>query len=285
MTLPGEKQENSPAFSYHLLRNALNGFSKNLSQLDPDEFQHVYRKALKSFDLESRVLASSEAEGLVITQEQINYSVAEVAARYESEEEFHSDLQANNLDESGLRHALYRELMFDGVMQRVAAKSAAISELDMRLFYEMHHERFKVPEQRVARHILITVNPDYPENRRNAANTRMEQLVKKLAGRVNRFPDFAQRFSECPTAMQGGKLGDVKRGQLYPELDTALFSMAEGQISPIIESELGFHILLCEKIKPAKRIPFSKAASRICELLQERRRRICQKEWLVKVIS
>ena len=104
--MSGEHRENSPAFNYHLLRNALNGFNKNLSQLDSVEYEHVYRKARKSFDLESRILASPEAEGLVITQQQLDYSVAEVAARYESLEEFHSDLQANSLDETGLRCVL-----------------------------------------------------------------------------------------------------------------------------------------------------------------------------------
>ena len=77
--------------------------------------------------------------------------------------------------------------------------------------------------------------------------------------------------------MDGGKLGEVKRGTLYAELDAQLFAMQEGEISPIIESEIGLHILLCEKIKPAKRTPFSKAAPKIREVLEERRRRNCQK--------
>lgn len=280
MSLSREQYEISPVFSYHLLRNALHGFKKNLRQLDPNEYKQVYRKARKSFELESLVLASSEAKGIITSKQLLDLSVAEVASRYESSEDFNRDLQANGLDETGLRQALYRELIFDSVMQRVAAKSAAITELDMRLYYEMHHKRFQVPEQRVARHILVTVNPDYAENTRNAAHARMEQIVDKLAGRTNRFHDFAKRYSECPTAMVGGKLGDVKPGQLYAVLDSVLFNMDEHQISPIIESELGFHILLCEKIKPGKRLPFSKVAARILTLLQERRRRNCQKVWL-----
>jgi peptidyl-prolyl cis-trans isomerase C len=80
--------------------------------------------------------------------------------------------------------------------------------------------------------------------------------------------------------MDGGTLGEVKAGQLYPELDSVLFSMEEGEISQIIESEMGFHILLCEKIKPGKRVPFTKAEPKIREILEERQRRSCQKEWL-----
>jgi peptidyl-prolyl cis-trans isomerase C len=278
-----DKQNISPEFSYHLLRNALDGYGKNLSELDPGEYRKVYNKASKSYEIESAVLASDEAQGLIVSQEQLDRSVTEVASRYDNRAEFAQDMAANGLDEEGLRLALYRELMFDNVMQRVAAKSANVSDLDMRLFYELHHERFESPEQRVARHILITVNPDYPENTAMAARARMDVVIEKLAGRVNRFPDFSKRYSECPTAMEGGKLGEIKRGQLYPELDEVLFSLGENEISKVVESEMGLHVLLCEKIKPGKRVPFSKARPRILELLQERQRRNCQKAWLASL--
>jgi peptidyl-prolyl cis-trans isomerase C len=283
MTLAKQQSETSPEFSYHLLRNALSGFKKNLSQLEPPEYQQVYRKALKSYELESLVIASPESEGLLISEQQLDQSVAEVAARYPNQADFAQDLERNGLDEEGLRKALYRELMFDGVMQRVAARSADVNELDVHLFYEMHHDRFQTPETRVASHILITLNPDYPENTPAAARERMQQVREKLAGRKNRFDEFARRYSECPTAMEGGKLGEVTRGQLYESLDAVLFELTEGEISPIVESEMGYHLLYCEKIKAAKRVPLSKAAPRIREILQERQRRNCQKAWLTSL--
>ncbi|MCG8122676.1 MAG: peptidylprolyl isomerase, partial [Candidatus Thiodiazotropha taylori] len=121
---------------------------------------------------------------------------------------------------------------------------------------------------------------DFPVNTRSAAYSRMEKVIEKLAGRVNRFDQFAKRYSECPTAMEGGKLGEISRGQLYEALDAELFNMQLDEISPIVESDMGLHILYCEKIKPAKRVPLSKAAPRIREILTERQRRNCQKSWL-----
>lgn len=111
----------------------------------------------------------------------------------------------------------------------------------------------------------------------------MEAIVEKLAGRVNRFGEFAKRYSECPTAIEGGRLGEVRRGQLHAGLDAMLFSMQENQLSAILESEMGLHILLCEKIRAAKRVPFSVAVPRIREFLQERQRRNCLKAWLASL--
>ncbi|AKH21722.1 nitrogen fixation protein NifM [Sedimenticola thiotaurini] len=271
---------NGPAFNYHLLRSALSLFSKNLAELDRAEYRQVRDQALKSFELETRVLATDEARDLVIPEKLLDASLQRLSSRYADRDEFLQDLKINSLDEAGLRVALHRELLFDAVLQRVAADCPPVSDVDIGLFYEMHRDRFETPELRVARHILITVNPDFPDNTRTAAKARMEQVVEKLAGRVNRFADFAKRFSECPTAMEGGALGDVKPGQLYAELDALLFSMQAGEISPIVESEMGFHILLCERIKPGKRMSLTKATPRIRSLLQERQQRNRQKAWL-----
>ena len=80
--------------------------------------------------------------------------------------------------------------------------------------------------------------------------------------------------------MEAGKLGAIKRGQLFPELDSVLFSMQEGTVSDVLESEIGFHLLLCEKIVPARILPFSKAEARIIKVIDERNGRNCQKAFL-----
>lgn len=283
MNLVENQTNGGPEFSYHLLRSALDQFSRNPGELAPEQYQQVRRRADKSYQLESLVLSSSEAEGLVIPDDQIDGALEAVAGRYADEHEFLADLENNGLDTSGLRRALHRELLFDAVMQRVAAKAASINDIDVRLFYEMHQDRFASPELRVARHILITINPDYVENTAVAAMARMQQVTQKLGQRANRFSDMARRHSECPTAMDGGRLGDIRRGTLYPALDAELFRMKEGEVSPIVESEVGLHLLLCEKIKPAKRIPFSRAEAQVRTLLEERRRRNCQKAWLAEL--
>lgn len=276
-------KERPPAYAYHLLKVALASFQKNTSQLDAGQLQQVYRKADTAYELESLVLATPEAMEVMVTQAQLNSALSEVAGRYQTPQEFQRDLQQNGLDESDLRHALQRELIFDSVMQRVGAKSVGVNDLDVRLFYEMHRERFEKPEQRSARHILITINPDYPENTRSAAFARAEQLAKKLTGRTNRFASLARKHSECPSALEDGKLGTVAPGQLYPELDAKLFSMEQGEISEVVETEVGFHILWCKKIIPAKSIPLSKSRLRIEKILEQRQRRNCQKNWLAQL--
>ncbi len=148
------------------------------------------------------------------------------------------------------------------------------------LFYYMHKDKFSQPETRTARHILITINDEFAENARDAVLEKMAAIRKRVTAKPKRFAEQAMKHSECPTAMNGGLLGKLPKGQLYPELDAVLFNMNDGGISDVVESELGLHILYCEQIHPAGPVSFKEAEPRIREKLTKRRMRMCQKSWL-----
>ncbi len=265
-------------FNYHLLRHALNDYGKNLAQLDATEYAEAQRKVAQSFALEARVLAAPEAVGVMIAETQLAEAVAQVAARYATHDDFVADLRANRLDEDCLRQALHRELRFDAVLRRVAA-GVTVRESEISEFYRAHPEKFNAPEQRAVSHILITINPSYPENTPDAARQKIEKIARELAGQEARFAAFAQRYSECPSAMQGGKLGEVTRGQLYPQLDAVLFEMSENTLSAPIQTELGWHLLYCAKIYPSRSASLEDAAPRIREWLLQH----AQRAWLNRV--
>ncbi|MCF7996029.1 MAG: nitrogen fixation protein NifM [Chromatiaceae bacterium] len=282
-------------YRYHLLRAATARFQRNIPALSRDELAEAERQAQRSFALEEQVLNSTEALDVLIPDTQVQRAYQAVKQRYERQSELEADLKRNGLNSRALRQALRRELIFDAVMQRVGARHAPITDADERLFYELHRERFDSPETRSARHILITINDDYPENCRSAARARIDAISERLraqasvqadapaAALLNAFIDEARKGSECPTAMEGGQLGRLNRGQLYPALDAALFALAAGQLSGVLESELGFHLVLCEAIHPAKTLSFDSVRPRIHSALEQRRRKEQQRQWLASL--
>lgn len=272
--------DSSSVYAYHLLRCSIEKYQKSIPDLDKSQYSDVSRRADKSYNLESLVLSSQEARDIVISDHEVNHAVKEIASRYEDETVFKQDLERNKLNTDILWRALQRELIFNAVMEKVASQSAVASDLDVRVFYEFHRDRFSTPESRVANHILITINPEYQENTPDAAQARMDKIAEKLKKNPNRFSSLARKYSECPTAMEGGVLGTIQRGVLYPELDDVLFSMKQGEVSGVVESEMGLHILYCKKIHKAKVLPLSKVYDRIRDSLNERKRRSCQKAWI-----
>lgn len=273
----------TPGYRYHLLRGALERFSRNLAQLDAGQLAEARRQADRTYDLESLVLAGPEAADALVPQERIERAFAEIRDRYADVAAFEADLGANGLSPEQLRQALYRELVFDSVMQRIAARHPTITQLDARLYYELNPDRFVTPERREARQILITINDAFADNTRDAALRRSEAIGQRLAADARRFGDEARQHSECPSAVDGGRLGSIRRGQLFPELDRVLFAMRTGEVSTPVETEVGFHLLLCESVLPGRRIPFGRAEPRIREFLERRAARNCQKAYLTKL--
>jgi peptidyl-prolyl cis-trans isomerase C len=271
-------------YRYHLLRGALERFQKNLAQLDEIQLAEARHRASRTFSMESLVLTTPEARSVVIDRQRLDAAVDEVASRYPDEQGFLEDLAANGLDLTTLRSALYRELVFDAVLQRVGSHRPAINDLDMRIYYELNQDRFRIPERRTARQILITINPEYADNTRAVAAQRMADIATILQRKPGRFAELARRHSECPSALDGGKLGEIGRGQLFPELDSALLGLQAGAISPIVETEIGFHLLWCEKIHPSRQMPYTRAVADIRRLLDARNRRNCQKAWLTELM-
>ncbi|MDY6942186.1 MAG: nitrogen fixation protein NifM [Pseudomonadota bacterium] len=279
--LPARKPvSRPPEYAYHLLRGALECFSKIPTQLSDSQLQEAVRRADQTFATESLVLTAPEARDVVIPESRLDQAVAEVASRYAGREAFLNDLDQNSLSESTLRRALRRELVFDAVMNRIGARRPEISDLDVQIFYELHQDRYVRPERRVARHLLVTVNPAFSENTPEVARDRIERWASRVRRDPRCFAALAQQHSECPSALEGGLLGAVERGTLYPELDRALFRLRAGEVSDVVETEMGYHIVRCEKIETAQSIPLTEVRQQIRQVLDRRSRRVCQKAWL-----
>lgn len=268
---------------YTLLRASLAMFKKPPTELEDQQLRQVALQARNEYEIESRVLNSTEAASVIITEQELQQAFAEVRERFANDDDFSAALAANRLDENSLKAALYRQCKVNAVMESVASRSPKVNEVEIGIFYHSHPEKFHVPEQRLARHILISINPDYPENTPEKARERIEAIAETLKRKPHKFADLALKNSECPTALNGGELGNIVAGKLFPELDAVLFKLKENQISGVIETEVGLHLIQCLKIIPAETLSLKKATPKIKQLMQERYRRNCQRIWLASL--
>ncbi|MDP1771911.1 MAG: nitrogen fixation protein NifM [Methylobacter sp.] len=266
--------------TYNLLRAALTLFKKSPAELAEAELSQAKTQALNEFRIESRVLNTPEAAAVIITEQELQQAYQEIRDRYDDEEAFFSDLEKNRLSKDSLQAALHRQCKVNTVLELVASRAPAISDVDIGIYYHLHAEQFHLPERREACHIFISINPDYAENTHETALLRAQELADKLHKKPHKFSDLALRHSECPTALQGGVLGTVPRGTLYPELDAVLFSLKQGEVSDAVKSEIGFHVLLCKAIQRSETLSLAKATPKIRQLMQERARRTCQRAWI-----
>jgi len=265
--------------SYTELKLAWGLFEKAPEALDDAQRERVRTVAGRQAQIERDVLSTREAANVVVTDKAMAAALADIRGRYANEGEFTADLERNGLDESSLQSALRRELRVESVLERIAAKAPKVTAVDAELYYRTHPDAFDRPESRKLRHILVTFNSD----------TEREAAIALLAGiradapAPDAFGQLALAHSHCPTAMQSGELGVVRRGQLFPELEPTAFALAEGELSEPVESPMGIHIIRCDEILPDGLIPFDEVADHIIERLTARRRAQAQKEWLSRI--
>ena len=126
-----------------------------------------------------------------------------------------------------------------------------ISGADVQQYYNEHHQQFQVPEEVRVRHILIKVPTNANAQTVAAAKAKAEDILKQLKAGGN-FDELAKKNSDDPgSKAQGGELGFIQHGATVPAFDQAAFSLQPGQLSSVIRTQFGFHILQVEEKQPA----------------------------------
>lgn len=271
--------------SYYQLKAAQALFAKSCADLTEPESVRVRKVAQRYAAIESAVLGSVEAHGVCLPDGAVDAALTEIQGRYEDEDAFHAALGGAGLDSQRLSAALQRDLLVDLVLERVGARAAPIGETETEIFYYTHLDRFRCSERRSARHILVTINDTLPDNTRDKAERRIGEIARRLRDKPHRFEEQALKHSECPTALNGGLLGAIPRGQLYPALDQALFALPEGATSEVLESELGFHLVRCDLIDAERTLAFDEVRDALRTRLTEERARRETHAWLERLLQ
>ena len=132
-------------------------------------------------------------------------------------------------------------------------QSITLNEQDLKSYYEQNLQRLSSKEERRASHILITAAKDLPEAEKKTARAKAEELLQLVKAKPASFADVARKHSQDPgSALKGGDLDFFGRGAMVKAFEDAAFSMKKSDISELVESEFGYHIIQLTDIKAAK---------------------------------
>lgn len=147
-----------------------------------------------------------------------------------------------------------------------------VSKEDVRKYYEGHQNEFGTPEERRAAHILISVGPTAPQAEQDAAKAKAEKLLQQTTQNPSKFADLARENSQDPgSAAKGGDLGFFGRGMMVKPFDDAVFALKVGEISGLVKSDFGYHIIKLVAIKPSRILPFDEARESIFNKLRQQK--------------
>ena len=250
------------------------------NNLTPASFEYQLRRSLLLNQLVSGVVTSEPVPGSMVDTSvrlfdqarKLNYARVTMQRFLESatvaDEDVADYYQANRqqfLDPEAVKLS-YLEMRVADV-----SKDVSVSEQDIAELYEQQKHRFGKEEERRARHILIKVADDAPEADVKAARARAEELLARLRGGES-FEALAKEYSEDPgSASQGGDLGFFGKGFMVEAFEKAASSLGLSEISDVVRSPFGFHIIEVTEIKPAETRPLSEVHDQLkAELISER---------------
>jgi peptidyl-prolyl cis-trans isomerase D len=146
----------------------------------------------------------------------------------------------------------------------------AVTDEELEVYYSQNLNRYSSPEQRSARHILFKTSEDESEDVLSEKYQRAEEVLD-MARSGEDFAELAKLYSEGPTGPKGGDLGTFSRGRMVKPFEDAVFSLSEDEISDVVETQFGFHIIKLEKIEPARTKTLDEVKDAIVATLQKQK--------------
>jgi len=219
----------------------------------PPAFLEQHKKQLREQVLEEliieRLLAEKvKEENIEVTDEEVvNLLTQMVAAQPEplSLEEYKKKLIEHGQSFEEQKESIRKGLAYQKVLESQLAGKVNITEDDARKFYDENPKQFERGQQVRASHILIKpvfVKDGDPNEAKATAKAKAQELLKKAKSGAD-FAQLAMSNSMCPSAPKGGDLGFFSKGDMTPDFEKVAFELALGQISDIVETEYGYHII------------------------------------------
>jgi peptidyl-prolyl cis-trans isomerase C len=188
--------------------------------------------------------------------------------RFASKEEMDKALKSANMEEKDLRLLIRKRYVVNNLLEKEIAPAIVVGEDEIKKFYDDNQDKFKRPEAVRASHILVESKPDATPEQDKAAREKIEGLLKQLKEGKD-FAELAKVESSCPSKVQGGDLNFFTKGQMVPEFENAAFALKPGEISDIVKTQFGYHIIKFTDRQPEGVVPFDEVKPRIESYLKE----------------
>ncbi len=164
------------------------------------------------------------------------------------------------------------------VSQEVRSK-IQMTEKEMREFYNAHPEKFEKDETFRARLISFRIPPDASDEERKRITDKAAGIFSEAKGGKN-FEELAKKYSDDPSAKEGGDLGAFKRGEMLPEFENVLTRLTPGEVSEPFATQTGLHIVKLEERAHGEMQPFEKVKAEIEDILYKKKSEERFNQWL-----
>lgn len=185
----------------------------------------------------ARLLLDQAAKlDMPVSAADIDAEVAKIVAQVGGTENYQKALAAQGITEDQFRKELEKGAKVNKLVEQACSSVAEPTDDEVAAFYAAHKAEYVAPEQVLCQHILVKGSDD-------AALDKIKDIRARIVDGKADFAEEAKKHSDCPSGQQGGSLGWFGRGMMVPEFDKVAFEMAKGEVSNIVTTQFGYHII------------------------------------------
>jgi peptidyl-prolyl cis-trans isomerase C len=236
-------------------------------QSSPDMLPKIEAAALQQLINVELLYQKGQKLKIKDLDKKVDDKLAQMRAQFPSPADFEKALTSANLTEKQFKAFTRKNIVIDNLLQKEVLGKISVSEADAKKFYDENQDKFKAPEQTKASHVLITVDQKATPEEKKKAKERADAIRKRVAGGED-FAAVAKAESKCPSAAKGGDLGYFGKGQMVPAFEEAAASLKLGQISDVVETQFGYHIIKVTDRKQAETVKFNDVKGKIEDYLK-----------------
>jgi peptidyl-prolyl cis-trans isomerase SurA len=247
------------------------------------------RKALRERLLQNLIenriqLQQAEREKVVIEDSEIAENIADVMKKLKvtDEKQFDEVMKSQGLTMEAVRKRMREQLMVQRVIRRKVALRISVTEQEIDKYLVDNREKLETGLTFTARHILLQPDPTKGEEGWIDARKRADEVYGYLLEGQD-FAELAKKYSNDPSAKDGGSLGPLKKGELAPDIEEAILRLTPGEASTPFRSQVGFHIFRLDSRETLTGESLAQVRGQVREILYRQKYDARLKEWLVEI--
>jgi len=247
----------------------------------PTERDAVYRGLLDRVILFRLLASEAKVRGVTVTPQEVTDRIAQIKQQFPSEAEFQKELTKRHTTMAQLQEEQRRDLINAKTIEAEVAPRLSVTPQELDTFYKGNPDQFKEQESVRASHILIGVAKDAAPAAKQAARTEAEGVLKRVKAGED-FAALAKQYSKDPgSAAVGGDLNYFPKGQMVPAFDAAAFALKTGEVSDLVETEFGFHIIKLTDRRTGRTVPLEEVKDRLEGFLKQRKQQELVQQYLL----
>ncbi len=245
-------------------------------QATPQQLQtkdiDLFKDALDT--LIGAILLRNEAKEKNITADQakVDEGLRLMKERFPTEAQFLQALQQQNLKEEDVRRSIEDSLLYQLVLDAVFAGLPGVTDAEIRKFYDENPQLVNEPEQVHAAHIFLRVGAGATPVQKAEIRAKLEAIRADIESKKITFAEAAKYSDDKSTAPRGGDMGFFTRDDRIPAIEAAAFAAKPGTLTPVVETEYGYHLMQVIEFKAPEKAPLEKVTPTIKAFLERKAR-------------